>query len=597
MASREQSPSRVSDEDVPEQTIGFIAQVRMMTGALWESGVRNQLIMLSATLLTFILVTAYGQVLLNRWNVPFYDAISRRDIPAFFDQLRMFGVIAGTLLLLNVAQTWFNQITALKMRDGLARDLVDQWLKPKRALRMSSSGILGVNPDQRLHEDASHLSEITTSLSIGLVQSTITLVSFVGVLWELSSGFVFHIAERSFSIPGYMVWAAVIYAGSASLLSSIVGRKLVTINADRYSKEAELRSALMRSNENLAAITILNGEDNERRRIDTDIDGVLATMRRLAMALTNLRWVSAGYGWLTVIAPILIAAPVYFSGGLTFGGLMMAVGAFNQVYAALRWYVDNFGTIADWKATLMRVATFRHALLKMDDASMPASGVETSLSTDGALSMRDLDISADKGTASLANGFRLRERDVTIHPGERIMINGDPGVNRRLLFMALAGWWPWGRGSIARPAEDDTLYMPQTGYLPQGSLRDILAFPAQNGTYPDTAMIKALTRVGLDKLTTMLDTRARWDKTLDRDDRIALAFATMLMRQPGWAILDDVLEGLEPATQQRLIGVLDDLPATGVIYIGRSESFATTGGVRTLHLEPLQQPETVAASA
>ncbi|MGG2473821.1 SbmA/BacA-like family transporter, partial [Rhizobium sp. BR5] len=163
-----------------------------------------------------------------------------------------------------------------------------------------------------------------------------------------------------------MVWAAILYAGSASLLSNLVGYRLVGLNAERYSKEAELRFSLMRASENLAAIALARGEKNERRRIGIDIDAVLGVIRGLAMALTHLTWVSAGYGWLAVVAPILIAAPVYFSGNLTFGGLMMAVGAFNQVNTALRWYIDNFGPIASWKATLQRVSVFRNALIQMD---------------------------------------------------------------------------------------------------------------------------------------------------------------------------------------------------------------------------------------
>jgi len=573
--------------NTPESTIGFIDQVRMMVRALWGARVRTQLILLAASLLAIILVTAYAQVLVNEWNVPFYDAIARRDLAGFYKQLRVFALIAGALLLLNVAQTWFNQITALKMREGLARDLVDQWLHPKRALRLSSTGILGVNPDQRLHEDASHLSEITTSLAIGLVQATITLASFVGVLWDLSEGFVFHVSDHSFSIPGYMVWAAVIYALSASLLSALVGRKLVSLNADRYSKEAELRATLMRSNENITAITLLKGETNERVRIDTDITAVLGVMRRLAFALTNLRWVSAGYGWLTVIAPILIAAPVYFSGGMTFGGLMMTVGAFNQVYTALRWYVDNFGTIADWKATLMRVASFRQALLQMDDVVPQQGTIVTDATGDGSLTIGNLDIFAEKGTAPQANGLRLRERDVVIQPGERVMVNGDPGVNRRLFFLALSGWWPWGTGQIGLPPEDETLNLPQAGYLPKGSLREVISFPAAVDAYPQADIETALDKVGLSRLAGMIDTTARWDRTLDKDEQVSLLFATALLRRPRWIIFDDVLEGLEHETQTRLMGALDELRDTTVLYVGRSDVFAGSTAPRVLHLEPL----------
>jgi putative ATP-binding cassette transporter len=257
----------IQGQDRVGYDLSLAFRLKVMFSAFWHSRVRAPVLVLSTALIGIILATAYATVILNQWNAPFYDAISRRDLPGFFHQLKIFALIAGMLLLLNVVQAWLNQMTALYMREGLTRDLVSQWLQRKRALRLASSGLIGVNPDQRLHEDARNLAESTTGLVIGLVQSTILLVSFIGVLWELSSGFVFRFGEHSFSIPGYMVWAAIFYAASASVLSQLVGRKLVKLNADRFSKEAELRFALMHANENIPAITAARGEENERGRI------------------------------------------------------------------------------------------------------------------------------------------------------------------------------------------------------------------------------------------------------------------------------------------------------------------------------------------
>jgi putative ATP-binding cassette transporter len=164
-----------------------------------------------------------------------------------------------------------------------------------------------------------------------------------------------------------MVWAAIGYAVSASLLSYWVGRSLVPRNAQRYQRESELRAALMRTNEHIAAIEASErGLVTARRKILDRLNGVLGAMWRLVFGLTNLTWITAGYGWLMLVAPILAAAPAYFSGALTFGGMMMAVGAFNQVQLSLRWYIDNFSSIADWHATLLRVAEFRRALMECD---------------------------------------------------------------------------------------------------------------------------------------------------------------------------------------------------------------------------------------
>ncbi|TIL71803.1 MAG: ABC transporter ATP-binding protein/permease, partial [Mesorhizobium sp.] len=304
--------------------------------------------------------------LLNRWNQPFYDALARRDLPGFLHQLMVFAAIAGGLLVLNVGQTWLNQTIRLKLREALTLDLIEEWMRPARAFRLAHAGAIGVNPDQRMQQDAGHLSDLSTDLGVGLLQAFILLASFIGVLWTLSSGFVFHIGGYSLAIPGYMVWAAILYAGIASWLSWLVGRPLIRFNSDRYTREAELRSSMVRVNENIDAIALAHGEADARRQLELDLVTVLGAMRRIYSAQINLSWVTDTYGWITVVAPILVAAPVYFAGDISFGGLMMAVGAFNQVHSSLRWFINNIGGIADWRATLMRVADFRIALGETD---------------------------------------------------------------------------------------------------------------------------------------------------------------------------------------------------------------------------------------
>lgn len=297
------------------------------------------------------------------------------------------------------------------------------------------------------------------------------------MLWELSSGFIFHFRGSSFSIPGYMVWAAIIYAASASFLSQFVGGKLVRLNADRYSKEAELRFALMHANEYMPSITIAGGQENERRRINGDISSVLGVIRKLAIANTNLTWVSASYGWMVLVIPILVAAPAYFSGGLSIGQLMMVVGAFNQVNTALRWYVANFGPIAEWRATLMRVTDFREAVVEMDIEDHLPNMIDVARAAPGMMVLKDLEVSTKMSDEIVENGFRIREGTVTITAGEHIMINGDHGVNRKLLFQALAGEWHCGKGEIDLPPPEDMLFMPHTAYVPSGTLREAMTFP------------------------------------------------------------------------------------------------------------------------
>jgi putative ATP-binding cassette transporter len=345
----------------------LLSQLNMMIRALLLSPLRNRLFGIGGAIFSVVVATTYAQIRLNRWNQPFYDALTRRDLNGFWVQLTVFAVIVGVLLVLNVVQRFFSETMKLWLRQGLTQDLVQEWLKPNRAQRLSEAGAIGINPDQRMHEDARHLTELSGDLGVELMQATVLVVTFICVLWRVSGSFSLPLFGHVYVIPGYMVWAAAIYAISASLLSYWVGHTLVSRNAQRYQRESELRAALMRTNEHVLAVPARDRSLHAaRRKILDRLNGVLAAMWRLAFGLTNLTWVTAGYGWLMLVAPILVAAPAYFGGTLSFGGMMMAVGAFNQVQLSLRWYVDNFSSIADWRATLLRVAEFRRALVECD---------------------------------------------------------------------------------------------------------------------------------------------------------------------------------------------------------------------------------------
>lgn len=361
------TPRRHQPGCIPSGEASFHLQLRMMWRAFLGSPLRSLLFWVSFGIFALIVATAFGQVLLNRWNEPFYDAIERRNVPDFLNQLMMFAYIAGGLLLLNIAQGWLNRYLHIKLREGLVRDLLDHWLRPGRALRLKQSGELGVNPDQRLHEDAWHLADLSADLGIGFVQASVLLASFIGVLWAISEGFVFRYGGYSFDIPGYMVWAALAYAGVASGISWLLGRPLIRLNADHYAREADMRAALVRASDGIGDITSAKGEDEEEGRLLENLAAVILASRKIMTAAIRLQWFTAGYGWVTVVAPIVIASPVYFAGDITFGGLMMAAAAFTQVHSSLRWFVDNIGAIADWRATLLRVASFRLALIRLGE--------------------------------------------------------------------------------------------------------------------------------------------------------------------------------------------------------------------------------------
>ena len=542
----------------------LFAQVARLVAAFWASRERNQLLLLAAALVAVVAATAYMQIRLNAWNRPFYDALTHKDIPQFISQLRVFAELAAVLLVLNVSQVWLNQTSRVVLRQGLVHDLLNEWLKPMRAFRLSNAGSIGQNPDQRLHADAQHLTDLMTDLGIGLLQSTLLLLSFIGVLWVSSQHMFLPFAGHRYYIPGYMVWCALFYASTASFLSWLVGRPLIGLDAERYAREANLRFALVRANEEIEGITIYGGEADEKGHLNRVFDSVLEVSRRIVGATTRLSWITSGYGWFTIVAPILVAAPTYLTGGMSFGELMLVVGAFNQVQTSLRWFVDNFSSIADWRATLLRVASFRGALVTMDSLGESTSRIDLEETGSPTIRLDDLQVAAPAGAINLS------ERHVDLAPGERVLISGERGEERTLLFRAMIGLWPWGSGRIARPPRESMMFLPERAYVPPGTLRTALCYPCATHEFDDAAAVRALTAVGLERLQPLLDTTERWDQRLNDDEKQLLAIARVILQRPQWVVLNEALEILDPASRRRTEALFSgDLARVGLINIGR----------------------------
>ncbi len=545
---------------------GLVSDFLWMASAFWVSRQRNKLLGLAGALIVVVGATAYMQIRLNSWNRPFYNALTNKDMPGFLTQLGVFGVIAGILLVLNVAQMWLNQSSKVVLRQGLVNDLLDQWLTPKRAFRLSNSGPLGVNPDQRLQADAQHLTDLSTDLGIGLLQSSLLLLTFVGVLWGLSRGQFLPFAGREFSPPGYLVWCALVYAGAASFVSWWVGRPLINLNAEHYAREADFRFALVRINEHIDGITLYGGEADEREGLNGVFGGVLDISWRIVNAVTRLTWVTAGYGWFTIIAPILVAAPAYFQSKMSFGELMVIVGAFNQVQNALRWFVDNFSNLADWRATLLRVARFRKAIMKMDDLGQAKSRIHFTETKEPSITIDDLHVASPEGCVMLS------EPHTNMTASERVLIAGEDGEHKALLFRAIGGLWPWGSGQITHPARNTIMFMPVRAYIPPGALGEAVAYPRSASDYDAAVIAKALVDVGLEHLAPRLEEENRWDRDLTDDEKQCLAFARVILQRPQWVVVNDALDVLDPKSRQRIRALFSgELSEIGLINIGHDQ--------------------------
>ena len=552
----------------------FVSLLRVAGG---ESD-RRRVAILTVGVVVVTCVNAIAQVRLNVWQGAFYDALGQRDVNAFVYELLVFLGIVSTLLVLVVAQTWLSEMIKVRLREWLTHDLLNQWLMPKRAYLLVFAGEIGVNPDQRVHEDAKHLTELSSELGIGLLQASLLLLSFVGVLWVLSAQVIFSLDDRHFTIPGYMVWCALAYALAGSWLTWQVGSPLIKLNADRYAREAELRFALVRISESAEGIALYEGEQDERRIINPALDRVIAVMCRLAGGLARLTWITSGYGWLAIVAPILAAAPGYFSGSLSLGGLMMVVGAFNQVQQALRWFIDNFSRIADWRATLLRIVSFRSALCAFEGMGRGTERIEVTTHPSGNLAFEHLSVSLPEGRAA------LEEHTVEVRPGERVLLVGEPHAGKSTAFLAMAGLWPWGTGTVRLPERGSLSFMPQRPYLPLGTLRAAICYPADPSRFGDAEVCSALERVGLGRLASLLDRKQRWDKDLELDEQQCLAFARLLLHKPRWLLIDDAMSALDEDRRRTMLSIFErELAGAALIITGRSpahDGFYT----RTLHL-------------
>jgi vitamin B12/bleomycin/antimicrobial peptide transport system ATP-binding/permease protein len=548
---------------------GLRSNLVTMISALRQSRAGKSLFVIACLIALVTVAVIYAEIRLVRWNKPFLDALSRRDLRDFDFQLGVFGVIAVVMVLWNVALGWLGEMLKIKMREGLVLDLIHHWMRPGCASALAHVGPIGTDPVQRVHEDARHLTELSVDLGIRLLQASFMAGTFVGMLWALSGDYTAQVAGHDIVIHGYLVWVALAYSVSASLLSYWVGRRLVNRNAELSAREADFNHSLVRVNDNIDAISLAAGEGNEVQHLEIALVAVLTAMRGVVSKQTNLTWVTASYNGFTRVAPTVAAAVLYFSGKLNFAGLLVASFTFVQLQSSLRWFVDNFNTIAKWRATLDRVASFRRAMAFTDAAHQIGSRIAVLDGEAGKITLENLLISIPSGATELA------EERVEIAAGEHVLIVADSAAGAAALLRVLAGFWPWGAGRIVRPRDEQIICLPRTTYLPSGTLREILAYPLAIEQFEaEASFSESLARLGMDRLIPLLDSRHRWDRVLSEDERHCVGLARAVLRSPSWLVIDQVLDLVHRPVLERILDVFAaDLAQTGVIYIGREEPF------------------------
>jgi putative ATP-binding cassette transporter len=393
------------------------------------------------------------------------------------------------------------------------------------------------NPDQRIQEDINQFTGLTISITMGLLNSVVTLASFVGILWGLSGGFAFTFNGGEYNIPGFMVWMALLYCTAGSVLTHYIGRPQIQLNFEQQRVEADFRHHLVRVREYSESIALDQGETVERAQLDLRFAKVLGNYLALIKAQKNLIWFTSFFGQAAVVFPFVVAAPRFFSGAIQLGELMQISSAFGQVQGALSWFVDSYGSLASWRATTDRLTSFEasfRALAPVEHAQEAINSI--------AFESRDLTVALPNGAVLLA-GVAL-----CAQAGDRVLLQGPSGSGKSTLFRTLAGIWPFASGTVARPA--DAMFIAQRPYFPNGPLRDALAYPESPSRYTDAQLRQALQDALLPQLAHQLDQADAWSQKLSGGEQQRLAIARVLLKKPKWVLADEATSALDETTEK-----------------------------------------------
>jgi putative ATP-binding cassette transporter len=555
----------------------FVRRAWGLIHPYFASEARWQAIGLLAAVVALNLVTVYVDVLLNGFQRDFFNALESKDYAEFRRQLWHFAGLATAFILVAVYKFYLTQIFELRWRTWLTTRYVDGWLSQRAYYRLELGGAQTDNPDQRIAEDIRLFTEYTVSLTMGLLNSVVTLASFITILWVVSGPLTLTIGDTPVTIPGYMVWVALLYAVAGSWLSHVIGRPLIALNFAQQRFEADFRYGLVRIREYAESIALYRGERPERTGLLDRFGQVVTNYLALIRAQKKLIWAQSFYGQLAVIFPFIVAAPRYFNGPLKLGDVMQIANAFGQVQGSLSWFVNAYASLATWKATTDRLLTF-------DDAIATLRGADDRL------------LQAGPGPAPALHGVRLEtpaglpivaEATLSIRPAERVLLTGPSGSGKSTLFRALAGIWPHGTGRIEQP-DGGVLFLPQKPYLPIGTLRSTVSYPAAPDAFDDVAIAQALRDCRLPQLADCLDESASWDRRLSPGEQQRLAFARALLNRPRWLFMDEATAALDEATGTALYRLLlERLPDTAVISIAHDPSVAQFHQ-RRVHLTPAE---------
>ena len=556
----------------PARGISDQLRRRLLLLRFWQSaagfwgaaGGRGSWLLTGAILLLILLnlAVSYG---MNIWNRAIFDALEQRDATTvFFLSMVYFPLLAASVCLV-VAQVYARMTTQRRWRGWLTHHLLDRWLINGRYYQLHLVHGDHKNPEYRIADDIRLATDSPVDFAAGVTTAVLSAATFIAVLWTIGGSLSFSLAGIEITIPGFLVVAAVAYAVLASGSMVFIGHRFVTVSENKNQSEAEFRYVLTRLSENGESIAVLGGEDEERDAVDNSLTTVLRRWRDICFQTMRTTIVSQTSSYIAPVLPIILCAPKFLDGTMSLGEVMQAASAFTIVQAAFNWLVDNYPRLADWTASASRVSSL---MVSLDNLERAESGdgvgrIERGDAAGAALRLIDLSVTLDDGTEV------VKDAEVVIAPGERVLVAGASGTGKSTLVRAIAGLWPWGKGSIQVESGAKMLLMPQRAYVPAGSLRRAATYPEPADSKEIDEVAKVLKQVGLGHLVDRLDEEAPWDQTLSGGEKQRLAFARILLHRPDIIVLDEATSALDPDSQDKLMELLTkELNATTIVSVG-----------------------------
>ena len=509
-------------------------------------------------------------VLLNSWNNAFYNALQDKDWDAFAYQLGYFCVLATAFILLAVYQLYLNQWLQIRWRRWLTETYLDRWLAGANHYRMQLLGDAADNPDQRIAEDVRQFIDAgILPIGLNLLNAVVTLGSFAVILWNLSAAAPLHLFGVKYDIPGYLLWAALVYAVVGTIFTHLIGRALIALNFQQQRYEADFRFNLVRVRESSEQIALLNGERAERNGLLLRFGNVVANWLAIMSRQKKLTFLTAGYRQAAVVFPYIMVSPAYFAGVVQLGGLMQTANAFGQVQDALSVFVNIYRSLAEWRAVVERLAGFDQSIIAAKAAATTPPVITLAPGDAPAVSLKDLAVRLPEGRPLVSAS------SVSIKLGEHVLVSGPSGSGKSTLFRALAGIWPFGSGTITVPKNARVMMLPQRPYFPIAPLAAAVAYPAERGSYDEASVAELISAVGLPALAARIDEEAHWNRMLSLGEQQRLGLARALLSEPDFLFLDEATASLDEPAEAALYQLLKQrLPRATIVSIGHRSTLA-----------------------